>query len=102
MSYPGWEGVILDTHIYQVFDNNVCQLSGWVADADIFDNLHSWSVGPRNNTSKAFATAYPTYNPLASGQSSVNGPLPEPIVRNISTGAVSGVGTTEPSLVPAE
>ena len=23
MSYPGWEGVILDTHIYQVFDNAV-------------------------------------------------------------------------------
>jgi hypothetical protein len=77
-------------------------LAGMLLKLTFLANLHSSFVGPRTNTSRASAAAYRPYNPLASGQSSVNGHPLELIARNISTDAVSGADTTEPTLVRAE
>ncbi|TEB38806.1 exo-beta-1,3-glucanase [Coprinellus micaceus] len=55
MSYPGWEGVILDTHIYQVFDNalvawsedqhikGICGRTGDLASSGLWTMVGEWS-----------------------------------------------------------
>ncbi|KAJ2935636.1 hypothetical protein H1R20_g1459, partial [Candolleomyces eurysporus] len=55
MNYPGWEGVILDTHIYQVFNNNrvrwsedqhiqgICARRSGLGDSGLWTIVGEWS-----------------------------------------------------------
>lgn len=95
MPYPNWQGVIIDTHIYQMFSQSVILFL--VTSFKVY-SWHgfwlSWCRKQMHNTSPLPVVSFPTSRTPRFGPLSGNGPPLPMTVRNILTVVVQEPDTT--------